>query len=713
MDRRESRLGSPCVGALPEFVGLRAPALEGCLIGLLPYDTMRDEDKSKEELIAELEAARAALRERPPSWGAATSLYQGLSSLVPGGVLLLFDTDLRFLVAEGDGLDALGLLKHAVVGHTLAEVFPHGIGQRMEPAYRAVLAGKTVSETFEQGERAYRTRMVPVRNRHHDVVAGLMIIQDVTPQKQADAWATRTEGRRLVDAASREIRHLEQVALAAFEAISFGTCVIDAAGEIVHINDALSTLCGRRTDELLGTPFVRLIPEAQRPDAARRCETFVHGGTTSYAEWVVEYPDGQAKAVTVVAAPLRVSGRRYAVLTCFDAQEQEQVGLSLQQAREVMEEMGQLKTTFLSNISHEIRTPLTSIIGFAEILEGDLQSEQCEFARLIGRSGRRLMETFNAVLDLAQLEAQSLHLIPQPVPICQAVQEVVQPWYAVAASQDLTLRLEADVQDETIYLDPAYVGRVLNNLIDNAIKFTDAGEVVLRVALTPQRVELTVADTGIGIGADFLPYLFDQFAQESTGMARSHEGSGLGLYLAHRLVEMMGGTITVESQKGVGSTFHVSLPRRHPSVAVPAAPTVPASTDEAPPAAAAAPVVLVLEDNPETSTMLHHILNGGYEVHLTTAVEDALEVVDTHDVEVALVDINLGHALTGIDFCRIVNDDAEKRRPKLIAMTAYALPGDRLDLLQAGFDDYLAKPFTVDQLRELLNGVTRRSVDSG
>ena len=233
-----------------------------------------------------------------------------------------------------------------------------------------------------------------------------------------------------------------------------------------------------------------------------------------------------------------------------------------QQYREIATEMMRLKTAFLSNMSHEIRTPLTSIIGFADILGEQVDDANREFTQLIEESAQRLMGTLGAVLDLAQLEGHSLEIKLEPTDLLEHTANMVELYEPLAKEKDLKLEIEADQEVSTdVFLDQSAQKRVMDNLISNAIKFTRKGKVSVGISSDQEKVTLKVEDTGIGIGKEFLPHIFDEFQQESKGIARIFQGSGLGLAITKRLVELMGGTISVESKKGKGTTFTVVYPR--------------------------------------------------------------------------------------------------------------------------------------------------------
>ena len=251
----------------------------------------------------------------------------------------------------------------------------------------------------------------------------------------------------------------------------------------------------------------------------------------------------------------------------------EELEEELLRLREVAEATRHAQSVFLDNMSHEIRTPLTSIIGFASALGQQESGKYREYARHIEEDGFRLLDTLNAMLTLAQLEADQLDLQLEPLPVCIEIQEIVRQFEPQARDKDLTLtlRLEEGAEHAQARLDGDVLGRIMHNLIQNAIKFTAQGGITVAVSREKDQAALNghgmapcvcvrVQDTGVGIDPAFMPHLFTAFRQESTGTSRSHEGAGLGLAITKRFVELLNGAITVESEKGTGSVFSVYFP---------------------------------------------------------------------------------------------------------------------------------------------------------
>lgn len=304
-------------------------------------------------------------------------------------------------------------------------------------------------------------------------------------------------------------------------------------------------------------------------------------GVTLYRGRVHHLRARQAELTALVAEQTRELREREQALQALNANLQQEVQRQLDlileernryekeliDAKEKAEASARLKTTILRNMSHEIRTPLTAILGFSQVLSEEVDPSQREFVTYISENGRRLLSTLNAILDLAKLEQHEMRLEREPVDVCATARESVALLAPVARQRGLVLRAETPAHAITALLDRNGLERILQNLIGNALKFTDEGEVVVTVSANDAQVCLQVRDTGIGIDEAFLPHVFEEFTQESSGLARSHEGSGLGLAITHRLVEAHGGTISVDSAKHKGTTFTVLFPMHTPAQA--------------------------------------------------------------------------------------------------------------------------------------------------
>ena len=470
---------------------------------------------------------------------------------------------------------------------------------------------------------------------------------------------------------------------------------ISKDGLLTSLNPAFETLTGHCIDDWIGRPFEELLHPDDAPAAQRAFAQIRDGERPSPYELRIHTADGGYLVAELTSQPNIEHGVFLGVFgIARDVSDRKRFEQELITARDEAEEMSRLKTAFLTNMSHEIRTPLTSIIGFSSILLDEVAEDHREFVRLIEQSGQRLLTTLNSVLDLSMLEAGTVKLGCRPTNLTRELEAMLARHLPTAERKGLALHFRPAQDEIFAEIDAACLERVLENLIGNAVKFTEAGTVTVTLEAAGDRVEIGITDTGVGIHPSFLPHLFDAFKQENMGIDRPFEGTGLGLSITRRLVDLMQGEIRVESRKGHGSTFTVSLPIRQTASTGPGPAETPLS--EAP----ARPSVLAIEDNADMLVLVERFLSPAYDVATALDEEEALALARARRFDVVLMDINLGRARTGVEVLEDLRRAPGYADVPVIAVTAYALPGDREHFLRTGFDGYLSKPFTKPVLRE-------------
>jgi signal transduction histidine kinase/streptogramin lyase/ActR/RegA family two-component response regulator len=361
----------------------------------------------------------------------------------------------------------------------------------------------------------------------------------------------------------------------------------------------------------------------------------------------------------------------------------------VEQQRQLAEQASAAKTQFLATLSHEIRTPMTGVMGMAELLlSTPLNSLQHDYARAMQRSGGMLLKLLDETLDLARIEAGKLELEPAPFDPRQLLEDVAQLEQGLAHAKGIRFELEL-VDDLPIRLigDPVRIKQVLLNLANNAVKFTAAGQVTLRATRTADGLQFSVSDTGPGIAAASQARLFRRFEQADGPQRRA--GSGLGLAICRELVEMMGGSIELESRVGQGSTFRVRLPLAEPAATVAAPVTAPASSYR----------LLLVEDDTIVAAVILGLLEreGHRLVHVVNGLAALVELIHA-SFDAVLLDLDLP-GVDGFQVARLIRqrESAGEHLP-IIAVTAR--PGGRDEALarEAGMDDFQSKPVTGEQL---------------
>jgi PAS domain S-box-containing protein len=397
------------------------------------------------------------------------------------------------------------------------------------------------------------------------------------PETDADGTITKVLGT-ITDVsdrreAERALRQSEERFRAVSEQAVDVVAIFNADGTFAYLSPSVEEVTGHPREVLEGTDgFAPVHPDDRSALRAAFTAALQDANETVEVEGRYRHRDGTWRHLSIRGRQLAAGRKKPQVLANVrDITEQKRRREALVDAKEAAEEANRLKSAFLANMSHEIRTPLTAIIGFIELLD-DMEHEPPAdtFIDHIYRSSHRLLKTLTSVLDLSQLEAGSMTLRREPITLRSFVRETTNDFRAKAKVADVALDVEAPPHPVTTSADEGALRSIVNNLVGNAIKFTEAGgQVVVRVRATDGAAVLEVEDTGVGIDPAFLPHIFDPFKQESGGNTREYQGTGLGMAITKRLVELMDGSIEIDSEKGVGTRMTVRLPRRPASEAPP------------------------------------------------------------------------------------------------------------------------------------------------
>ncbi|MCX6272923.1 MAG: PAS domain S-box protein [Bacteroidetes bacterium] len=373
----------------------------------------------------------------------------------------------------------------------------------------------------------------------------------------------------------------------------------------------------------------------------------------------------------------------------FQNEEKEKRAAELIIAKEKAEENDNLKTAFLQNMSHEIRTPLNGIIGFSTLLnDEDISKDDVrQFTSNIVLSGKRLLELVNNVLSISQIQTGQINVERKQILINSVFSDLLTLFSPLARNKNITLNYHnPDSKFCTIYSDEAKLYQILTNLINNAIKFSNSGNIDFGYEINIDMIQFYVKDTGIGIPHELYERIFDRFVQAELGFSRGYEGAGLGLSICKGLVELLGGRIWVESKVNSGTTFFFTLPYSHVDL-----PFQENAIFSESPVKQAKGKILIAEDDFISSQYLGRLLvNSGFTVLHAENGEQAVEFVrNTPDINVILMDIRMP-VMDGIEAMKLIR----QIRPGLpiIAQTAYAFSEEKNKILSIGFDDYLAKP---------------------
>ncbi len=484
--------------------------------------------------------------------------------------------------------------------------------------------------------------------------------------------------------------------------------ISDGQGRQIYQNRAHAEAYGYRDEEIIGRSFEMFMPDDPGLEPTHDFLAAIAAGRTWTGLLPLRRKNGSifmsASNVGFIKDERGQPQYLFNIFTDFteDLARREE----LAQAKEAAERANQAKSDFLSSMSHELRTPMNAIIGFAQMLEYDagLNADQLDNAHEILKAGRHLLELINEVLDLAKIESGRVDLLLEPVSLATVIADCRQLIQPLAVARNIEIHLDIP-PGKAVRADRVRLKQVLLNLLSNAVKYNrEYGGIRLDATASPAgRMRITVIDTGMGIPAERLEELFQPFnrlAAERSGV----EGTGIGLTITRRLVEIMGGEVGVASEVGKGSRFWIDLPADAP----PARAAVAGAGDGERTAAGTAPErpghVLCIDDNPVNLKLIAHMLGMRPNLRVITAhaPELGIELALTHQPDLILLDINMP-GMDGYQVLEILKADARLRRIPVVAVTANAMPRDIERGKTAGFRDYLTKPLDVDRFLETID----------
>lgn len=391
--------------------------------------------------------------------------------------------------------------------------------------------------------------------------------------------------------------------------------------------------------------------------------------------------------------------------------ERERIDEELKDALQKAEKANYLKNAFLGNMSHEIRTPLNGILGFSSLLETELalleNPDLYEYANSIQKSGERLLHLLNNIIDISRLEANDIEMNITACELSEIITQVCEVNKSIA--NDKGIKIVNDIRPSFIAADRPTLTRVLNEIVDNAIKYTEKGFIKISILEDTDRkkVSIIVKDSGIGIDSNYLPHIFEAFRQESLGYTRQYQGAGLGIPLAKRLIDKMGGHFKIASEKTIGTEVRIDFPI-YDGINKESE-KIKKDTDSIE-NVLKGKRVLIVEDDPASRTILVKLMKRYATVVEAKDGEEALQTVlenykNQQYFDLMLLDINLPAPWDGIKLLKSIKDQIDNyQNVPFIAQTAYGMDGDKNRILEAGFVGYVSKPIHRKQLfDEIIN----------
>jgi PAS domain S-box-containing protein len=476
--------------------------------------------------------------------------------------------------------------------------------------------------------------------------------------------------------------------------------VVDLTGRYRYVNNAFCRLFGRSREALIGTSYSENSRSDERIAKLRGVYTQVYQtGTPVKAFEYQLIVNGVEKSLDQSVSLARdATGRPVGFLTVIrDTTERARAQHELARAKEAAEEATRAKSDFLANMSHEIRTPMNGILGMTTLaLDTELTPYQADCLTTVRSSAESLLTLLNDILDFSKIESRMLDMEAVAFSLRETLADTLKPFGMQAEQKGLELRHDIAPDVPAVIIgDPVRVKQVMNNLVGNAVKFTERGRVTVSVCQERRRdgrvvLHFAIADTGIGIPADHRATIFEAFRQADGSTTRKFGGTGLGLAISTSLVRMMGGRIWVESEPDAGSTFHFTASFALVDEAA-AAPPKPAATAVKP---ARLVKVLVVEDNiVNQRVVLRMLQKRGHTVSVAGDGREAVDTLERESYDLVLMDVQMPE-MGGLEATELIR--ARERQTgghtRIVAMTAHAMTGDRERCLAAGMDGYLSKP---------------------
>ena len=713
------------------------------------YDTLKELQFSLKEFAAtdsELRQQNEELTKTKEALNESEQRFRDAIDHFPN-VFAIYDANRKVMYVNTKGLQILGLSEENVIGRKDEEIFPPEMINSYVPALDRAIKTK-MPQMLERtrparlGAQTIIVNIIPRIDKYGEIRQIFGVTYDVTELKHVENELRKSEER---------LQNLIKYAPAGIHEMSLnGT-------RFLSVNDRVCRSLGYSREELLSMNPIDLMGDENRKLFEERIKNVLAGekieedveysiktksGKTRYASLNVclSYNKGEPESVFVISQDTtdrkqmeeelerKIQERTVELQSAkenlevvneelrLEIKEHERTEKELFVAKETAEEALRAKATFLANMSHELRTPMNAVIGFSSLLLDDnLTQEQKEYIQSIRNGGEALLAIISDILEFSRAEKEKITLEHQPLNLKRCIEESLDMVTVQAKQKGLNLAYIVSYgTPDTIIGDPGLIRRILVNLLSNAVKFTDKGNISVSFfsnALESNKhlITFTVKDTGIGIPQDKMDSLFKPFTQLEHIISRKRDGIGLGLAICKRLVELMGGEIWAESEEGKGSTFWFTIQAEAVSCKQPDLEEIGRGAAYENPPGQKPLSILVAEDNPSNQRVLVEMLKRmGYRPDAVADGKEVLQALKIRSYDLILMDIRMPK-MDGMTASKEIRKLWPYNGPKIVAVTAFAMEGDREKCLEAGMDDYIAKPVKLDDLAKLLFNTSEHS----
>jgi PAS domain S-box-containing protein len=602
--------------------------------------------------------------------------------------------------------DAIGISdtsgRHIYHNRALSELFGFATAEELEEAgggmarVRDPEVAKEIFENIKRGlpwsgelEMVTKTgRIFPAYERADaitdskgDIVGLIGVISDITGRKQAE----------------ETLRSTNEFNRSLLQTIPFGMHIVDGEGNVLFLSDTMKQGFG---EGALG----KKCWELYRDDKKQCSHCPLHSGIT-IGETKTYETNGVlgGKTFEIYHTGMMFNGQKAILEAFIDITDRKLAELELLKAKEHAEESDHLKSAFLANMSHEIRTPMNGVLGFAELLKEPKLSgeEQEKYISVIQRSGTRLLHIINDIIDISKIEAGQMGANISVTNVNEKIEDIYNFFRQKANQKGIHFSCKSPLPSiqSIIKTDNEKLYAILTNLVNNAIKFTHSGSIEFGYTKKDEFLEFFVKDTGIGVSSAQKKIIFERFRQGGKQLTRTFEGTGLGLSISKAYVKMLGGKIWVDSEEGQGSAFYFTIPYLTENRVQTNNPDILQAKEGS--GHIKNLKILIAEDDETSDFLISSILrNNNHELfHAATGAEAIEECRNNQGLDLVLMDIRMPD-ISGLEATRLIRQF--NKSLIIIAQTAYALAGDREKALEAGCNDYIAKPINKDELEKLI-----------
>jgi PAS domain S-box-containing protein len=651
-----------------------------------------------------------AMRQRDESLAALRESNRKINNILESITDLYYqlDREWRFTDINGQTLSRFGKTREELLGKVIWEVFPRAVESELYPLFQRAIA------EMKPVECDVASRIVPgtwFEAHAYPTRTGLSVyLRDITERKNFnDAIAFQA---RLLSA-------VEQAVIAT-----------DLAGTIVYWNSFAEQLYGWTATEAVGANILEMTPAEDTRTQATEVLSVLQAGKSWAGEFSVRRKDGSVFPAMVTDSPIfNESGELTGIVGVsvditerkLAEAERERLHESERSARAEAEKANRLKDEFLATLSHELRNPLNVILGYAEVLLRSDEARSSEFvkhtAEILKRNALAQSQLVRDLLDLSRLRMRKLALKRETVSFLTIISNALETVKAEAAAREIELLVDAPAETIFVDADRLRLEQVVWNLLNNAVKFTPpGGKVTIRLREERSRAVLIVEDTGPGIEHEFLPHLFEMFRQADASSSRPHGGMGIGLALVQQLIDLHGGSVSVDSTPGNGAKFTIELPASSET-------EEPQNTSSAPAGELSQTRILVVDDSADTVEMLRALLEmDGAVVATARNGPDALELARNHDFDVVLSDISMP-GMDGFEFIRHLRAITKPSEAAptgsasigvpVIALTGFGRAEDLERAAAEGFFSHVTKPIDIEVLIETLRQLPMNNSSQG